>query len=163
RAACCARASYVVRPQAFEQEGTVNGRGVRTGLARAWRNFRRWRRARPFWGGLLLILSGAEIFLSGNLSLGSLTLKVGQQGFLPYVIPAVLILCGLLTWFTPQQRLFYGIVGAIVAVYSLIGVNLGGFLLGLILGVLGAGFAVAWTPVAPVVPWTPAPEPAPAP
>src|SRR5439155_6145035 len=134
--------------------GTMNSRGVSTRLARAWRDFRRWRRGRPFWGGALLVLSGAEIFLSGNLSLGSLSVKLGLQGFLSYLIPVVLVLCGLLTWFSPQQRLFYGIVGALVAVYSLIGVNLGGFLIGLVLGVLGGGLAAAWTPVQPVEPWT---------
>ena len=28
-----------------------------------------WRAQRPFWGGLFLILSGIELFLSGNLQL----------------------------------------------------------------------------------------------
>ena len=31
---------------------------------RAWRGFTRWRRTRPFWGGLFLLLAGVEIFLS---------------------------------------------------------------------------------------------------
>jgi hypothetical protein len=116
-------------------------------LARGWRNFRRWRRARPFWGGYYLILSGLEIFVSGNMQLGALEVHFGPEGFQSYVIPLMLVLCGLLTWFTPGQRLFYGILGSLVAVYSLIGVNLGGFIVGMILGVVGGALTIAWTPV----------------
>lgn len=121
-------------------------------VARGWRNFRRWRRSRPFWGGLLLLVSGAEIFYSGNMDLGNLHVQFGPQGFLIYLVPGVLVLCGALVWLSPAQRLFYGVVGALVAVYSLIGVNLGGWLIGLLLGVTGGALSVAWTPVTPVPP-----------
>jgi hypothetical protein len=116
-------------------------------LTRGWRNFRRWRRSRPFWGGLFIVLSGLQIFGSTQLTLGEIQLKVGIQGFQSYVIPVVLILCGLLIWFTPQQRVFYGVIAAVVALYSLIGVNLGGFLIGMLLGIVGGALAVAWTPI----------------
>jgi hypothetical protein len=33
-------------------------------LVRGWRAFRRWRRGRPFWGGLFLLLAGLELFLT---------------------------------------------------------------------------------------------------
>jgi len=117
------------------------------GFARGWRNFRRWQQARPFWGGLLLLLSGLELLLSGNMNLGALQVHVGETGFLSYVIPAMLILCGAMTWATPNLRLFYGVIGALVAVYSLIGLNFGGFLIGLLLGIFGGALAIAWTPV----------------
>ena len=113
---------------------------------RFWRGFRRWRRARPFWGGLLLILAGIELFLSSNLDLGSLELHMGPTGFLSYVLPVALLLCGALVWGTPAQRLFYGIIGSLVAVYSLIGLNLGGFIIGCLLGIVGGALAVAWGP-----------------
>jgi len=122
-------------------------------LARGWRNFRRWRRGRPFWGGLLLVLSGIELFLSANQDLRGLQVHVGQTGFLSYIIPAIVLLCGVCTMFFPQQRLFYGIVGACAAVFSLIGLNLGGFFIGMLLGILGGALAASWTPV------TPAPQP----
>ena len=120
--------------------------------ARGWRNFRRWRRGRPFWGGLLLLLSGLEIFFSGNLRLTAIDIKFGTQGFLSYVIPAVVALCGVLVWVSPAQRMFYGIVGSLVAVYSLIGVNLGGFFVGMLIGILGGALSVAWAPVVAVAP-----------
>jgi hypothetical protein len=81
------------------------------------------------------------------MNLGALQVHFGPTGFLSYVIPAMLVLCGLMTWATPSLRLFYGILGSLVAVYSLIGLNLGGFVLGLILGIIGGALAVAWTPI----------------
>jgi hypothetical protein len=114
---------------------------------RTWRGFGRWRRSRPFWGGLLLLLSGIEIFLSTQLSLGGLSFQLGPTGFLSWLIPTILVACGLLAWSTPQQRMFYAVVGAVTAVFSLIGVNLGGFFLGLILGIVGAGLVFGWTPL----------------
>ncbi|MEV4623390.1 DUF6114 domain-containing protein [Asanoa sp. NPDC049573] len=119
---------------------------------RTWRGFGRWRRSRPFWGGLLLLLSGTEIFLSTQLSLGGLSFQLGPTGFLSWVIPTILVACGVLAWATPQQRMFYAIVGAVTAVFSLIGVNLGGFFLGLILGIIGAGLVFGWTPVVAATP-----------
>src|SRR4051794_22685886 len=68
-----------------------------------------------------------------------------------------MLLCGALTWFSPQQRLFYGILGTVTALYSLIGLNLGGFFLGTVLGLAGGAPAAAWAPPAPDVPDEPAP------
>ncbi|GAA3294555.1 hypothetical protein Dvina_50920 [Dactylosporangium vinaceum] len=104
-----------------------------------------WRAQRPFWGGLFLILSGLELFLSGNLKL-ALEVHFGPTGFLSYVLPLIMLLCGALTWVSPSQRLFYGILGTVTALYSLIGLNLGGFFLGTVLGLVGGGLAVAWSP-----------------
>jgi hypothetical protein len=109
--------------------------------------WRRWRRSRPFYGGLLMILSALELFFSANLNPGAFQVHFGPTGFLSYVIPVVMLLCGVLTWVSPGQRLFYGILGALTAVYSLIGLNLGGFFLGLLLGVIGGALAAAWSPL----------------
>jgi hypothetical protein len=115
--------------------------------AGVWRGFRRWRRSRPFWGGLFALLSGLWIFGTTQLSLGGLTFQLGPTGFLSWLIPTILAACGLLMWFTPGQRMFYGIVAAVTAVYSLIGVNLGGFFIGMLLGMVGAALGFAWTPL----------------
>jgi hypothetical protein len=120
--------------------------------------FRRWRRARPFWGGLLLLIAGLELFFSANLTLGDLEVHFGPEGFLSYLLPLLLILSGVLTWVTPGQRLFYGVVGLLTAVYSLIGLNLGGFGLGMFLGIIGGALVLAWAPRRP----GPAPTPPPA-
>ncbi|MFI7576167.1 DUF6114 domain-containing protein [Micromonospora sp. NPDC049497] len=111
-----------------------------------WDALRRWRRSRPFWGGLLTALAGLEIFGTTQMSLSGLTFQLGPTGFLSWLIPAILLACGLLMWITPQQRIFYAVVAVVTAVYSLIGINLGGFLLGAVLGTIGSGLGFAWVP-----------------
>jgi hypothetical protein len=115
-------------------------------MTRARRAFRRWRKSRPFWGGLLLILAGIEIFYSGNLNLGNIQIHLGLNGFKSYIIPLVVVLCGALTWATPAQRMFYGIIGTAATVYSIVSVNLGGFIIGLMLGIFGGALSIAWVP-----------------
>ncbi|BCJ46623.1 hypothetical protein GCM10010168_38540 [Actinoplanes ianthinogenes] len=114
-----------------------------------WTKFRRWRRSRPFWGGLFLLVSGLLLFLSSNLSLLTemrLEIHVGPQGFLSYVLPLLMLMCGVLVWFTPAQRMFYGIIGLLTAVYSFLGLNFGGWIIGMLVGILGGALAVAWQP-----------------
>lgn len=133
------------------------------GVQRGRRGFRRWRRGRPFWGGLFLLLGGGQLFLSTQLSLGDIEVSFGPQGFLAVLLPLVLVLCGLLLWVTPQHRFFYSIIGTLTAVYSLLGLNLGGWFLGMLLGILGGALGFAWTPVTPRSPATPPPPATPAP
>ncbi|MBM0277043.1 DUF6114 domain-containing protein [Micromonospora tarensis] len=132
---------------------TANPSHARPGRpAQAWRLFRRWQRSRPFWGGLLVALAGFEMFGSTRMTVNGLSFHSGATGLLSLLIPAILVTCGLLLWFTPAQRLFYSVVAAITAVYSLIGLNLGGFFVGLLLGIVGSALAFAWTPTAPAEP-----------
>ncbi|MEU4470645.1 DUF6114 domain-containing protein [Micromonospora sp. NPDC023888] len=119
------------------------------GPAQAWRLFRRWRRSRPFAGGLLTALAGLEMFASTRMTINGLSFHSGASGLLSLLIPIILVTCGLLLWFTPAQRLFYSVVAAVTAVYSLIGLNLGGFFVGLLLGIVGSALAFAWTPTTP--------------
>ncbi|MBM7491463.1 hypothetical protein JOD64_002685 [Micromonospora luteifusca] len=131
------------------------------GPAQAWRLFRRWQRSRPFWGGLLTALAGLEMFASTRVTLNGLSFHSGASGLLSLLIPVILVTCGLLLWFTPAQRLFYSVVAAVTAVYSLIGLNLGGFFVGLLLGIVGSALAFAWTPTRPAPPTTPRADVAP--
>jgi len=114
-----------------------------------WQRFRGWRRARPFWGGLLAILAGVEIYASTQTSIGDIVVKVGVEGFQAYLIPLMLVLAGFLAWFTPGQRAFYGIITSFISVYALIGVNFGGWLAGTLLGVTAGALIFSWTPVDP--------------
>ncbi|MEV4276280.1 DUF6114 domain-containing protein [Actinoplanes xinjiangensis] len=108
--------------------------------------FRRWRRVRPFWGGLFLVLSGLEMFVSANMELDNIKIHIGPQGFYSYLLPVMMIAAGILTWFSPAQRLFYGVIGIITALYSFIGLNLGGWIAGMLLGIVGGALVIAWGP-----------------
>ncbi|SDY89414.1 hypothetical protein SAMN05444365_10437 [Micromonospora pattaloongensis] len=115
--------------------------GRRRAARLAWR---RWRRTRPFWGGLFVILGAAEILASVRAPL-PVVLHVGPQGLAGYLVPLVLLLCGLLLLFNPQQRTFYSLVAVVLALTTWLTSNLGGFFIGLLLAVLGASLAFAWT------------------
>ncbi len=108
--------------------------------------FGAWRRARPFVGGLLTILSGLAIFLSSQLDLGNIRVQLGIEGFQATVIPIGLVLLGVLAILMPAHHVFYGVLSLAVAIYSLVGVNLGGFVVGMLLGCVGGILVVAWMP-----------------
>ena len=107
--------------------------------------FRAWRGRRPFLGGLLMTLGGAEILVTERASLG-VVVHVGMEGLSGYVVPTMLLVCGLLTLFNPQQRLFYSVLGVLLALGSWVTSNLGGFFVGLLLGLVGATLAFGWMP-----------------
>lgn len=108
--------------------------------------FGAWRRGRPFVGGLFTIVSGIAIFLSSQLDLGNIRIQLGIEGFQATVIPIGLVLLGVLAIFMPAHHVFYGVLTLAVAVYSLVGVNLGGFVIGMLLGCVGGVLVVAWMP-----------------
>ncbi|WP_405974589.1 DUF6114 domain-containing protein [Streptomyces sp. NBC_00988] len=107
--------------------------------------FRRWRARRPFWGGLLLALGGAEILLTEKVSL-KVAMHIGMQGMTGYLLPVMMLLCGLLILFSPGQRLFYSIVGILCTLGSWLTSNLGGFFIGLLLGIVGSCMTFGWLP-----------------
>lgn len=107
--------------------------------------FRRWRAARPFWGGLLLALGGAEILVTQKASL-KVVMHIGMQGLAGYLLPTLMLILGLLILFNPAQRLFYSILGALLSLGTWVTSNLGGFFIGLVLGVVGSCLAFGWLP-----------------
>ena len=118
--------------------------------ASAWQAFRAWRRSRPFWGGLLLLLAGIELVAIPLLSVlahGSVrvVIYIGIGGVFGVLIGGLLMACGLLVWFHPVQRVFYAIAGVLLAVASFVATNLGGFFIGMLLGVTGASLSFGWT------------------
>ena len=96
----------------------------------AWQAFRAWRRSRPFWGGLLLVLAGLELLAIPLLSVlahGSVkvVIYIGIGGVFGVLIGGLLVACGLLIWFHPVQRIFYAIAGVLLAVASFVALDAG--------------------------------------
>jgi len=108
--------------------------------------FREWRRQRPFVGSLLLLLAGIEIFFSTQLDIGKLHIQMGVEGFQATIIPIGFVLLAVLITVMPQHRIFYGVIALALSIYSIIGVNLGGFLIGMLLSAIGGILAVSWAP-----------------
>ncbi|WP_369229247.1 DUF6114 domain-containing protein [Streptomyces sp. R21] len=121
-----------------------------SGFTRARRGFRAWRRTRPFWAGLLVLLAAAPIiyFPYFNLSLGALSVAMSTTaGAGSLVIGLTLIVLGGLLWFQPIIRFFAGCVAVFLGVLSLPISNFGGFFVGTLLAAAGGLLALAWGPV----------------
>ncbi|MFE9258141.1 DUF6114 domain-containing protein [Streptomyces sp. NPDC006879] len=104
-----------------------------------------WRRSRPFWGGLFTILAGAEICALPLAPL-EIMLQQGVAGIPSVLMGLIMIVMGLSAWFAPQYRGLAGIVTTLIAAAALVLSNLGGFLIGTLLGILGGGLTFAWQP-----------------
>ncbi|WP_330333880.1 DUF6114 domain-containing protein [Streptomyces sp. NBC_00536] len=120
---------------------TPAGGGRRSG------RFRRWRRSRPFWGGVFALLAGAEICALPLAPL-KIMLQQGVAGIPSVLMGIVMIVMGLSAWFSPQHRTLAGILTTLIATAALVLSNLGGFLIGTLLGILGGGLMFAWQPSA---------------
>ncbi|MET9698685.1 DUF6114 domain-containing protein [Streptomyces sp. NPDC006529] len=105
-----------------------------------------WRRTRPFWGGLLLVLGGTELLLV-PLSPLTILVSLGLGGIAAIGIGGALIAAGLFLWFLPQARLYVSVHALLLSVLSFVATNLGGFLLGMLLGITGSALAFGWTPL----------------
>lgn len=124
--------------------------GLRAKLADWRRDFRPWRKQRPFVGGVLVALAGLEMLLSGPIKLDQLgmniVLQFGVEGAQATILPIALILLGILSIAQPVHRIFYGVIALAISVYSIAGVNLGGWVVGFLLGVIGGIVVVSWGP-----------------
>ncbi|GGQ71200.1 DUF6114 domain-containing protein [Streptomyces asoensis] len=111
-----------------------------------WRDrFRVWRGHRPFAGGVLLVLGGAEILVTMKAPL-PVILHVGMQGLAGYLLPSLMVVCGLLILFNPTQRLFYSIIAILLSLGTWLTSNIGGFVVGLLLGAVGSSISFGWLP-----------------
>ena len=113
------------------------------------RRFRDWRGSRPFWAGLLVLLSGFPImyFPYANLQIGNLTLAMattGGSGSL--IIGVLLVVLGVSLWFQRHVRTFAGTAAILLALVSIPVSNLGGFGFGFLLALIGGALAIAWAP-----------------
>jgi hypothetical protein len=105
--------------------------------------FRDWRRTRPFWGGLLVVLGAGEILFTYHAPL-KLVLHFGLYGLAGFLLPGLLSVLGLLLLFDPAHRTFYAILSVLGALGTWLTSNLGGFLLGMLLALVGGALAFGW-------------------
>lgn len=120
---------------------------------RYWRlRFRAWRGSRPFWAGLLTILGGVPIaYLPyAHLKLGQLTVRMATTaGAGSLIIGVLLVTLGLTMWFHHIVRVFAGVATILLALVSIPVSNLGGFMVGFLLSLVGGALSIAWAPGEP--------------
>lgn len=134
-------------PQRSRRAATTS-RTVLHALDAGRRWFRAWRRTRPFWGGLWTVLAGLEIIKAMSFSIG-LALTGGWSHSAGYVMGGGLVLFGLTAWFTPHYRGLAGVVAFLIALGAFPTANLGGYLLGSVLGIIGSSMIWSWGPKRP--------------
>ena len=106
--------------------------------------WRRWRKSRPFWGGLLTILAGIEITM---IPIGAYKIIfVSPSLTIAIVSGLVVVILGLAVWMTPQHSRLYGMFIILAAIVSFVMSNLGGFFVGGVLGIIGGALVFAWDP-----------------
>lgn len=114
--------------------------------ARARQGFTRFRRTRPFWGALVLALGGYLVLdplLGGS---WDFYVALGAKGIMPLVLGGGMIAAAVVALLTPAQRHFPAVIATMFAIASLPLANLGGWLVGMLLGIVGSGMVFAWTP-----------------
>ncbi|MDX2293545.1 MULTISPECIES: DUF6114 domain-containing protein [Streptomyces] len=100
---------------------------------------RAWRRRRPFGAGLAPALGGAEILLVQRAG-PDVLLSAGAD--VRYGLPLLMCGCGVLVVLHPRGRRRYAVVGLLASLGSWVASDLGGFLVGMALGVAGGLLAL---------------------
>lgn len=113
------------------------------GLGAAWTWFAAFRRTRPFWGGLWTMLGGLWIVRMMSFDL-LLAVSGGWSYSAGYVLGGALVLFGLVAWFAPHYRSLVGVLAFLVALVAFVAANLGGYLVGTVLGIVGGSMIWAW-------------------
>ncbi|MFJ8632768.1 DUF6114 domain-containing protein [Streptomyces sp. NPDC093568] len=111
--------------------------------------FRDWRGTRPFWAGLITLLGGVPIayFPYATLKLGTMSLTMATTaGAGSLIIGVLLWTLGLTMWFQAATRVFAGVAAIVLALVSLVVSNIGGFIIGFLLAMLGGALAISWMP-----------------
>lgn len=120
---------------------------VRTSRPAAlWQGFARFRRTRPFWGAVILALGAyfiARPLLGGTFAFYT---TVGIRSITPLLLAGGMAAAAAIAVVLPAQRHFPALVAMMLAVASLPLANLGGWLVGMVLGITGAGLVFSWTP-----------------
>ena len=112
-------------------------------------NAKQWRRRRPFWAGVFALASGLLVLFPpyASLRFGDAMISLNTMGGVSsLVIGIVLISCGVSLWIRPEFRVPAGVVALLLSLVAIVTSNLGSFLVGTLLGIIGAALALAWTP-----------------
>ncbi|MFC7045570.1 DUF6114 domain-containing protein [Halobacteriaceae archaeon GCM10025711] len=109
-----------------------------------WRpRFRRWRRQRPFWGGLVLAIAGVEIgVIPAHLAV-QFAFIPGSFAFVGLFFAVFILLSGVFALVRPDLSSFFGAAGILLSIASILGA-LGGFVVGTLLGIVGGSLCVSW-------------------
>lgn len=105
--------------------------------------FTDWRRSCPFLGGVLTIAAGVELMVVVSVAPGLIRV-IGAGAHLSWLFGVLLMVAGVTMLCQPALRYFAGSATLVLGLLSLVLANLGGFLLGAVLAVVGGALGVSW-------------------
>jgi hypothetical protein len=106
---------------------------------------RAWTGQRPWLGGTLTVLAGLTIVLLPAQGF-SVVLLPGVAGLSGFVVGGLITACGLFLLFSPQLHGLIGIAAVLLSLVSFVTTNLGGLVVGMLLGIVGGSLGFAWSP-----------------
>lgn len=110
-----------------------------------WSKFRLWRRTRPLWGSLLMMIAGAIMIFD---AVFFLSLAFLAQSLWPAIlVGGLLLVMGLIALFLPSYAVITGSIGMVLSLVSLLVASFGGCGVGMLLGIIGSALCIAWRPV----------------
>ena len=107
--------------------------------------FAQWRGTRPFWGGAWTIVAGVYLWSLTAAPIGVVVIQ-GVGAISAIVICLVYILMALVAWSQPQLRVVTGGIVIVLALAAIFLTNLGGFIVGTLMGLHGGASMIAWKP-----------------
>lgn len=110
--------------------------------------FHSWRSTRPFWGGALLLLSGAFLLLPAfsSLKIGDVLVSISTiAGVSTLLLGSLMIVCAGAVLTNTTVRVPAGVTAMLIALVALPAANFGGFVIGTLLGVAGSAATLSWT------------------
>ncbi|BCL83244.1 hypothetical protein ccbrp13_57090 [Ktedonobacteria bacterium brp13] len=112
---------------------------------REWSRFRLWRRTRPFAGAILIMIAGLLV-LWGPVELLPFALLPGSNIWAGILVGGLLLVMGIIQLLAPSNALVTGAIAVVLSLVSLL-VAVGGFGIGMLLGITGGAMGIAWQPV----------------
>jgi hypothetical protein len=106
-------------------------------------NFIEWKRQRPFWGGVLLMLAGAAIAYVPLQFATELAVIGGSFTVIGLVFAVLVFLIGSFVLVRPEVSTVLGVAGIAFSILSIFGA-LGGLFIGMLLGIAGGNLCIAW-------------------
>lgn len=106
----------------------------------------RYLKTRPTAGCLLLAAGGWFVLRPVVASTFQFLAYLGVGGAQIYILGGGMIAAALVAFFAPEQRHFPALMAMAFSIASLPLANLGGWLIGMVLGIVGSGLIFAWTP-----------------
>jgi hypothetical protein len=105
--------------------------------------FNEWREPRPFMGGVLLMIAGIIIGVVPLQFATELALIGGPEHVVGLIFATLVFINGAFALSRPDMSTMLGVTGIALSILSLFGA-LGGFFIGMLIGIIGGNLCIAW-------------------